>query len=91
MIKKQIWLTSLVTMTMVLQLMAPVLAAQTAVGNEPNGADFKAQLPAVINSSSDGSMGDDFKTTGWQNVKLPISRDYRMPWPTSRGSVKYFV
>ena len=34
MIKKQIWLTSLVTMTMVLQLMAPVLAAQTAVGNE---------------------------------------------------------
>lgn len=29
MIKKQIWLTSLVTMTMVLQLMAPVLAAQT--------------------------------------------------------------
>lgn len=61
MIKKQIWLTSLVTMTMVLQLMAPVLAAQTAVGNEPNGADFKAQLPAVINSSSDGSIGDDFK------------------------------
>ena len=61
MIKKQIWLTSLVTMTMVLQLMAPVLAAQTAVGNEPNGADLKAQLPAVINSSSDGSMGEDFK------------------------------
>ncbi|RRG05565.1 MAG: hypothetical protein DUD30_03765, partial [Lactobacillus sp.] len=61
MIKKQIWLTSLVTMTMVLQLMAPALAAQIAVGNESNGADFKAQLPAVINSSSDGSMGDDFK------------------------------
>ena len=61
MIKKQIWLTSLVTMTMVLQLMAPALAAQTAVGKESNGADFKAQLPAVIDSSSDGSMGDDFK------------------------------
>lgn len=61
MIKKQIWLTSLATMTMVLQLMAPVLAAQTTVGNDSNGADFKAQLPAVIDSSSDGSKGDDLK------------------------------
>lgn len=61
MIKKQIWLTSLATMTMVLQLMAPVLAAQTAAGNESNGADFKVQLPAVIDSSSEGDMGDDFK------------------------------
>ena len=48
MIKKQIWLTSLVTMTMVLQLMAPVLAAQTVVGNEPNGADFKAQRSLIL-------------------------------------------
>ncbi|WP_270372119.1 hypothetical protein [Limosilactobacillus mucosae] len=61
MIKKQIWLTSLATMTMVLQLMAPALAAQTTVGNDSNGADFKAQLPAVIDSSSDGSKGDDLK------------------------------
>ena len=56
MIKKQIWLTSLATMTMVLQLMAPALAAQTTVGNDSNGADFKAQLSRAGNSPDPDSL-----------------------------------